>query len=196
MTARTLRPASGALVLATALILLAGCRPSEPRQIPAERMQTTYQDAARGSAELAGMYTLRGIDHRTIPAPITLFGGCRVFMTDGILTLAANGQYSLSVVVFEECNGQPAHLEDITFEGFYSIAGSTIRFGDKVLVHNDEPAPEVVVGDEDVVRAVFPNGRLAAMGTLRSGRLSFTLENLRTLHFQREGGPGQPVATG
>jgi hypothetical protein len=179
--------------MASILILAAGCRPAEPQRVDPQVMYSDYEDVARGSAETAGTYRLTNLDAKQLPAGISMLGRCRLYLSDGIIVLVQDGRYRLNLSVQEICGDRSRQEEEIVKEGFYSLIGSNLRFGDNMVMARTDPAPEVTTGRDEVVQAVIPTGRLAARGSLRAGRLTITLRDLRTLYFQREAEPGPPA---
>lgn len=174
------------LFLLAAAGLLAACRPPEPRQPPPEVELARYEEAARGSEAIAGTYRLAEVDRHYLPVGMGMDGGCVIVASAGSLTLTADGRYELRLETFSECDGErrdhpPADV--VVKEGLYSLSGAHLRFGDKILIAHDAPAPETTTGPEELVAAIFPDGRFAARGTYRAGRITTTMRDLRTLSF-------------
>jgi hypothetical protein len=163
---------------------LAACRTPEPKQPPPVTMARTAADAAQGSPAIAGTYTLQSFVNRYLPARAAMADGCPVYLDAGTLDLTADGRYRLAVTARSVCGRDARSVSgEIVKEGVYALAGSHLRFGDRIVITNDEPAPETTSGPAVLNEALFPYGRFSARGTFRAAELTVTLDNLRTLSF-------------
>jgi len=176
------------LCLLVMVPLLAACRPATPSQTPHTEVRLTYEEAAGGSSDVAGTYGLVAFDGAGLPALAAAEGGCRVELTDGELDLTEDGRYRLRLAARSVCNGEVEDHgpgDDVSVEGLFALEGFQLRFGDWVILSRRDPAPETITGPEELVNALFPEGRLAARGSVRVDRVSFTLPDLRTFTFSR-----------
>jgi len=180
--------------LVIVLVLSTSCRPPDPRQPPHPGVVTPIEEVAQGSEELAGTYQLTRLNTKSVPAAAAFVRGCHVYLTDGQMTLVADGRYQLELGTERVCGDRREEREAISVEGLYAVIGSSIRFGDKMLPSSNELAPEVVTGPEAVIAMLFPDGRFAANGTSRVDHITVTLDNLRSFVFARDVAAPPPVA--
>lgn len=175
------------LCMATLAVLLlgAGCRTPERHDPPEPPIRTVYEEVARGSEAIAGEYRLVALDGSRVPVPAALVRGCRVWLPEGTLALGANGRYRLALVSETICGDRDEERHEIVKEGLFSLVGFTVRFGDKMVITSDEPAPEMTEGPEELVEVLFPHGRFSARGSVRVGRVTATMDDLRTFTFDR-----------
>ncbi len=176
------------LVLPAVALLLAACGPTDSQHVTGPALNVSYEDVARGSAEAGGLFELVSLDRRSLPVATGMDGGCVIEVTGGDLDLREDGTYRLRLSSRSICDGDAhAHspADDVIAEGLYSLTGFSLRFGDKMLVANREPAPETIEGPDELVYQLLPGRRMAAVGSMRVDRVSFTVEDLRTYTFVR-----------
>jgi len=176
------------LSLLALALLLAACRSPEPRQPPPPTEQALYEEAARGSQAIADTYQLTALDGGYLPVGVGMDGRCTILLSGGTLVLTADGRYEMRLETMSECRGERhehAAADAVVKQGLFSISGASLRFGDKMLIARDGLAPETTSGPEQLVYAIFPDGRFAANGTYRAGRVTATMRDLRTLTFVR-----------
>lgn len=185
-------PSSVIAVMLLGLLLAAGCRLPDPRRVAPEAHLTTFEEAARGSADIAGAYELTRINKDYLPAAITMIDDCRTSVDSGRMLLTEDGRYRLEMRLTLACSDETLE-EQITLDGLFALVGSRLRFGERMVPARQELAPQTTIGREDVVAALFPEGRLAAVGSFRAGRVTVTLPDLRTLYFKNlADGPVRP----
>lgn|SRR5690554_6810276 len=171
-------------LLALSAVILTGCSEHDYSKFTATLV--SYEEAAVTSADVAGSFPLTHINTTAIPTDYAFDDGCMIRITGGELALTADAAYSLALQTETVCDDEVSETNEVRREGLYQLLGYQLRFGDKMLPYNDEPAPEVHSSDEHLGNLIFPDGRFYAHGTVRFDRVSATISDFHTFVFARD----------
>lgn len=170
--------------LALTAFVLAGCGEQDYSKFTTQLI--SYEEAAVTSADVAGTFPLTHINRAYLPADYVFADGCMIRITDGELELTADATYTIALQTETVCGDESAGTAEVRREGLYRLLGHELRFGDRMLPHNPDLAPETAAGDEELGNLIFPDGRFAAQGTVRYDRVTVTISDFHTFVFARD----------
>lgn len=123
----------------------------------------------------AGTYRLATVDGRDLPVTLDEDegDGCREELSAAVLTLDADGSWTLRSTERDVCGGDVREEEEETEEGSYALEGSALRFDNDGDPGDDGPDDDTVDVDD------------LASGTVDAGGLTVRTEGGAVLVFRR-----------